>query len=176
MKVSKKIVLVDEGIIAQNIYIIRGKKVMIDKDLARLYGVETKALNQAVKRNIDRFPKDFMFKLTLREANIPRSQIVTLESGKNIKYPPFAFTELGVAMLSSVLNSDRAVQVNIQIMRMFTKLREMLATHKELREKIEALERKYDENFSVVFRAIKRLLDAKKEESSKRPIGFNLSP
>lgn len=176
MKVSKKIDLIDEEIIAQKIYIIRGRKVMIDRDLAKLYGVETKVLNQAVKRNIDRFPKDFMFKLTLREANIPRSQIVTLESGKNVKYRPFAFTELGVAMLSSVLNSNRAVQVNIQIMRMFTKLREMLATHQELREKIETLEKKYDENFSVVFRAIKRLLDAGKKESSKRPIGFNLSP
>ncbi len=99
---------------------------MMDRDLATMYGVETKVLNQAVRRNIHRFPKDFMFKLSLKEADRPRSQFVTLESGKNVKYRPLAFTEQGVAMLSSVLNSDRAIQVNIQIMRMFTRLREML--------------------------------------------------
>lgn len=175
MKLQKNILIIDEDYIARKIYIIRGEKVMMDKDLAELYGVETRVLNQAVKRNIDRFPRDFMFKITLKEANIPRSQIVTLESGKNIKYLPFAFTEQGVAMLSSVLNSDRAIQVNIQIMRMFTHLRKMLSTHKELREKIEMLEKKYDQNFSIVFQAIKQLLDIGKEKSSRRKIGFNLT-
>lgn len=175
MKLQKPTITFDEEYISQKIYIIRGEKVMIDKDLAQLYGVETKVLNQAVKRNLNRFPKDFMFKLSLKEANIPRSQIVTLESGKNIKYCPFAFTEQGVAMLSSVLSSDRAIQVNIQIMRMFTHLQKMLSSHKELREKIEILEKKYNKNFALVFQAIRQLLDIGKEKASRRKIGFNLT-
>jgi phage regulator Rha-like protein len=139
------------------IHFIRGEKVMLDRDLAELYGVETKVLKQAVRRNIKRFPEDFMFELTYKEESFLRSQSVTLEGkGKHSKYLSMAFTEQGVAMLSSVLKSDRAIQVNIQIMRTFTKLREMLADHKDLQKKIEAMEAKYDEQFSIVFEVIKQ--------------------
>ncbi|HNR88028.1 MAG TPA: ORF6N domain-containing protein [Spirochaetota bacterium] len=155
--------------IANTIYTIRGHKVMLDRDLAELYEVETRSLNQAVKRNISRFPGDFMFQLTQNEYDILISQIVTSRWGGTRKLP-YAFTEQGVAMLSSVLSSERAIQVNIQIMRMFTRLRAMLSTHEDLRRKIESMEKKYDEQFSIVFRAIKQLLadDAK----PKRKIGF----
>jgi hypothetical protein len=143
---------------------------MLDRDLAELYGVET-SLKQAVRRNIKRFPEDFMFTLTLKEESFLRSQIVTLEEkGKHSKYLSMAFTEQGVSMLSSVLKSDRAILVNIQIMRTFTRLREMLAGHKELAKKIEAMEEKYDEQFRVVFEAIKQLL--KDDEKPKKKIGF----
>ncbi len=144
---------------------------MLDRDLALLYEVETKALNQAVKRNISRFPEDFMFQLNKEEtAALSRSQFVTLEKGRNIKYLPHVFTEQGVAMLSSVLNSERAIQVNIQIMRTFTKLREMLLTHKELQKKIEHMERKYDHQFKIVFDAIKQLIAH--PETGRKKIGF----
>ncbi|TAL32192.1 MAG: ORF6N domain-containing protein [Spirochaetes bacterium] len=161
--------LPDERIL-NKIYLLRGHKVMLDKDLAELYEVETRALNQAVKRNQSRFPEDFMFQLTVDEFDQLRSQIVTSSWGGTRK-PPFAFTEQGVAMLSSVLTSDRAVQVNIQIMRTFTRLRTMLSSHDDLRRKIESMEKKYDEQFRIVFQAIKRLLadDAK----PKRKIGFD---
>jgi hypothetical protein len=156
--------------IIDKIYLIRGKKVMFDKDLAELYGVETKALNRAVKRNIDRFPEDFMFQLSEQEAKILRYQFGTLEMGRYSKYHPLAFTEQGVAMLSAVLKSKRAVQVSIQIVRTFVKLREMLMTHKELREKIEVMENKYDKNFKVVFRIIAKLI--KEDPSPTDRIGF----
>ena len=158
--------------IESKIYLVRGKKVMFDKDLAGLYEVETKMLNRAVRRNIDRFPEDFMFQLNKQEIKLwsLRSQFGTLKRGQHVKYAPLVFTEQGVAMLSSVLHSQQAIQVNIQIMRTFTKLREMLATNKELREKIEKLERKYDQQFRVVFEAIKKLLSA--EEKPKAKIGF----
>src|SRR3972149_5462507 len=144
--------IVPAEIIEQKILLIRGKRVMLDKDLTALYGVETKVLNQAVKRNIKRFPDDFMFQLNWEEASeLSRSQFVTLKKGKNIKYLPYAFTENGVAMLSSVLNSERAITVNIQIIRTFTKLRKMLATHKELKQKIEEMEKKKEEHFKIVF-------------------------
>lgn len=151
---------------------------MLDSDLAELYGVETKKLNQAVKRNIARFPKDFMFQLTKEEAETSRSQNVTLKSqivtsksghGGRRKLP-YAFTEQGVAMLSTVLRSERAILVNIQIMRTFTKIREMLEDNKELREKIENMENKYDSQFKVVFDAIKRLINP--PEPPKPKIGF----
>ena len=167
-----KLILI--GNIESKIYYFRGKKVIIDRDLAELYGVKTKVLNQAVKRNFIRFPEDFMFQLTKKEAQTTnpalRSQFVTLNRGLHLKYSPYAFTEQGIAMLSSVLNSERAVQVNIQIMRAFVKLREILASHKDLREKIEAMESKYDGQFKVVFDAIKALLAPK--VNSKRKIGF----
>lgn len=144
---------------------------MLDKDLAQLYGVETKALNRAVKRNLDRFPDDFMFQLSKEEYDeLLRYQFGTLKRGQHSKYLPFAFTENGVAMLSSVLNSGRAIKVNIQIMRTFTKLREMLMTHKDLKEKIEAMEKKYDYQFKIVFDAIKELLEPPKK--TKKKIGF----
>jgi hypothetical protein len=154
--------------IATKIYLIRDIRVMLDRDLAELYGVETRVLNQAVHRNIKRFPKDFMFDLT-RDEIMGISQIVT---SSEIKYSKrvHAFTEQGVAMLSSVLNSGRAIQVNIQIMRTFTKLREMLSTHEDLRRKVEAMEKKYDRQFKVVFDAIKQLIDV--ESKQKRKIGF----
>lgn len=144
---------------------------MLDKDLAELYEVETKVLNQAVKRNISRFPDDFMFQLNKEEADILlRSQFVTLKRGQHYKYLPYAFTEQGVAMLSSVLNSERAIQVNIQIIRTFAKLREMLLTHKDLKQKIEAMEKKYDHQFKIVFDTIKQLLEP--PAKSKKRIGF----
>ncbi|MFQ5963871.1 MAG: ORF6N domain-containing protein [Candidatus Scalinduaceae bacterium] len=138
---------------------------------AALYGVQTKALKQAVKRNAKRFPDDFMFELTTKEFENWRSQFVTSKGDKmGLRYKPMAFTEQGVAMLSSVLNSERAIQVNIQIMRTFTKLREMILTHKELKQKIEAMERKYNYQFKIVFDAIKKLLE--QPEKPKGRIGF----
>jgi len=159
------------------IYLLRGKKVMLDRDLAVLYGVETKVLNQAVRRNFERFPEDFMFVLSEIEAKISRSQIVTLneenrktKQGSNIKYPPVAFTEQGVAMLSGVLNSPRAIAVNIQIIRTFAKLREMIQENDYLRRKLEVLEKDYDEKFAIVFDAIRRLLDS--DDQPEVEIGF----
>ena len=158
--------------ITGKIYLIRSQKVMLDRDLAELYGVETKILKQAVRRNIDRFPADFMFELTKEENQSLRSQIVTLKRGQHSKYLAFAFTEQGVAMLSSVLKSDRAIQVNIQIIRAFTQLRKMLSTHADLKLKIEAMEMKYDENFGIVFEAIRQLIEA--EDKPKPRIGFKV--
>ena len=155
--------------IANKIYFIRETKVMLDRDLAELYGVETKVLKQAVRRNIKRFPNDFMLELTKDEFENLRSQIVTSSWG-GARYLPMAFTEQGVAMLSTVLTSDRAIQVNIQIMRAFTQLRQMLSTHKDLKRKIESMEKKYDQQFQVVFEAIKQLLT--EEDKPKKKIGF----
>jgi len=141
------------------------------RDLAELYGVATKQLKRAVRRNIDRFPTDFMFEMTKEELNNWRCQFGTSNSIKmGLRHPPLAFTEQGVAMLSTVLNSKRAIQVNIQIMRIFSRLREMLAGHKDLRQKIEAMEEKYDEQFRVVFEAIKQLIS--EEKIPKKKIGF----
>jgi hypothetical protein len=162
--------------IERSILLIRGQKVILDRDLARLYGVETRALNQAVRRNIDRFPEDFMFRLT-REEIMRISQFVissgdpgvrTLKFSKNV----MAFTEHGVAMLSSVLNSPRAVQVNIQIMRTFAKLREIISQHKDLAGRLDELEKKYDAQFKIVFDAIRQLMVPPKSEPPKRRIGF----
>jgi len=155
------------------IYLIRGQKVMLDRDLAELYGVETKVLKQAVRRNVKRFPKDFMFELTKVEFRNWRSQFVTSNRDRmGLRYPPMAFTEQGVAMLSSVLNSDRAIQVNILIMRAFVRLREMLASHKDLERKLAALEKKYDKQFKIVFDAIRALMS--EEKRPKRRIGFEV--
>jgi len=159
--------------IASKIYLIRNVKVMLDRDLAELYDVETKALKQAVRRNIDRFPADFMFEMTNTEFEDWRSQFVTSKRDKmGLRYKPMAFTEQGVAMLSSVLRSKRAIQVNVQIMRAFTQLRKMLSTHKELKRKIESMEKKYDEQFQIVFEAIKQLLS--EEDKPKKKIGFTV--
>ena len=159
--------------ITQSILLLRGHKIILDYVLADLYGVETKALIQAVKRNLNRFPADFMFQLTVEEAERLRSQIVTLKTGRgeHRKYLPYAFTEQGVAMLSSVLRSDRAVSVNIEIMRTFVRLRQMLAGHKELARKLENLEKKYDARFKVVFDAIRQLMEPH-ATIKKRSIGF----
>lgn len=155
------------------ILLVRGRKVMLDADLAALYGVETRTLVQAVKRNIVRFPDDFMFQLTRDEHMLLRSQnvIAKPEGRGGRRTPPYAFTEQGVAMLSSVLRSKRAVQVNIQIMRTFVKLRRMLATHEDLSRKLATLERKYDRKFRVVFDAIRELM-TQPEPKPERQIGF----
>jgi hypothetical protein len=175
-------------IIREKIYIIRGKKVMIDRDLAILYEVETGQLNRAARRNIDRFPEDFMFQLTKKEMDNWicqigisngdsetenwKSQFVTSNSTlkQSLRKPPLAFTEQGIAMLSSVLNSKRAIQVNIQIIRIFTKLREMIDAYKELREKVEEMEKNNEVNFSEIFRAIRLLITEKEEPKEK--MGF----
>ena len=213
----------DMGIIREKIYIIRGRKVMFDKDLAMLCGVTTKALNQAVKRNIKRFPDDFMFQLNKTESelfsrsqiatlkkdegdSILRSQIVTLRSktlknkgknvnlrsqiatsseeensrsqnvtlnrGDNVKYYSYVFTEQGIAMLSSVLKSDKAISVNIQIIRIFTKLREMIDTYKELRERVEEMERNNNLNFNEIYKFIRLLM--KEDDEPRNPIGFTV--
>ena len=157
--------------ITNKIYFIRDHKVMLDRDLADLYGVETKLLKRTVRRNIDRFPSDFMFELTKKELENWRCQFGTSNNIKmGLRYSPMAFTEQGVAMLSSVLNSKRAIQANIQIMRAFTMLRTMLLTHDDLRRKIEDMEAKYDKQFRIVFQAIKQLL--KEDDKPKRKIGF----
>ena len=156
--------------IERKIYLIRGQKVILSMHLAELYGVETRVLNQAVKRNIERFPKDFMFKLTGNEFENLKSQVVISSWGGLRRGTPYAFTENGVAMLSSVLKSKRAIQVNIQIMRTFTRLREILLSHKELQRKIEEMEKKYDSQFEIVFDTINQLLTP--QEPKKRKIGF----
>ncbi len=164
-------------VIATRILEIKGKKVMLDRDLANLYGVSTKALNQSVRRNTKRFPADFMFKLTQAEKDKVVTNCDHLTALKFSYQLPYVFTEQGVAMLSSVLNSERAIQVNILIMRAFTKLREILLTHKELSVKIEALERKYtehDQTIKEIFEAIKRLLDPLPVKQ-KPQIGFDKS-
>ena len=160
-----------EETIRSQIYLIRGRRVMLDTDLAILYGVKTFRLNEAVKRNVKRFPDDFMFRLTESEK---LEVIANCDHLRKLKYSPYlpcAFTEQGVAMLSSVLNSERAIQVNIQIMRTFSKIRQMLEAHKELRQKIETIERKYDRQFKVVFDVLKELFEPRK--IPKKRIGFH---
>src|SRR4030043_1122413 len=157
-------------IIERKIYLIRTHKVLLDSDLAELYGVEVKQLKRQVRRNIKRFPEDFMYQLQKEEYESLRSHFGTLKRGEHAKYFPYAFTEQGVAMLSSVLNSDRAIEVNIQIMRAFVKMREMLSTHKDLAKRLDELESKYDEQFKVVFDAIRELMTP--PEPKRRRIGF----
>jgi hypothetical protein len=158
--------------IERAILLIRGQKVVLDADLAALYGVEIRVLVQAVKRNLGRFPPDFMLQLSAEEYRALRSQFVTLKGGrgKHRKYLPYAFTEQGVAMLSSVLRSERAVQVNVQIMRAFVRMRQILATHEELARRLDELEKKYDRQFAVVFDAIRQLMT--RPEPQRKPIGF----
>ena len=162
------------------ILLIRGHKVMLSSHLADIYGVEARTLLQAVRRNMERFPDDFMFELNKEEVTILRSQNVILKSGwgTHSKYLPYAFTQEGVAMLSSVLKSKRAVEANIAIMRTFVRLRELMVSHRDLAEKINALERRYDAQFKVVFNSIRELINAKPKElpaaapPKKHPIGF----
>jgi hypothetical protein len=155
------------------ILLVRGQKVMLDRDLSRLYGVSTKALNQAVRRNRDRFPSDFMFQLSKSELEDWRSQIVTANPSQKmgLRRSPYAFTEQGVSMLSSVLRSKRAALVNIEIMRAFVRMRQILATHVDLARKLEALEKKYDAQFKVVFDAIRELMTPPPEPTRGR-FGF----
>ena len=163
--------------IQTKIHEIRGQKVMLDFDLAELYRVETKVLNQAVKRNTDRFPADFMVQITREEYNSLRSQIVTLETGrgKYAKYLPYAFTEQGVSMLSSVLNSSKAIQINIQIIRAFVFMRQYALSHKDLTVKLHELESKYDKQFKDVYDAISFLLqkdNLETEQKQRKQIGY----
>jgi hypothetical protein len=170
---TPEITIPDETIISK-IYLFRGQKVMLDSDLAELYGVETKTFNQAVKRNLDRFPEDFMFQLTSDEFENLRSQSVTSSWGGR-RYPPKVFTEQGVAMLSSVLNSSTAIQVNIKIIRIFTRLREMLLTHKDILLKLEQMESQVLQNsddIQMIFSALKQLVDP--ANPPRRRIGFNV--
>lgn len=157
-----------ENIVSQ-IHFIGGEKVILDEDLAALYGVETKQLKRAVRRNIRRFPPDFMFELNADELKFLRNQFGTSSWG-GLRYAPFAFTEQGVAMLSGILNSKRAIEVNIEIMRTFVRLRQWISVYKGLEKKLNALEKKYDENFRVVFETIKLLM--KEEQKPKHPYGF----
>jgi len=175
MKRSDSVVPVER--IEKAIFVIRGHKVMLDSDLADLYGITTKALKQAVKRNSDRFPSDFMFLLTHEEVSILRSQIVTSSSPAwgGARYAPMAFTEQGVAMLSSVLRSKQAVKVNIEIMRAFVRLRQMLSSHKELASKLMELERRvgeHDEQIVAIFEVIRRLMTP--PETPRKRIGFEV--
>ena len=159
--------------IETKILLLRGQKVMLDRDLAALYGVPTKALKQAVKRNLARFPDDFVFVLDGEEFANWRSQFVTSNSDRmGVRYAPMAFTEHGIAMLSSVLNSERAIQVNISIMRAFSQLRALLATHADLARKLEELEKKYDAQFRVVFDALRQLINP--PEPPRKQIGFGV--
>jgi hypothetical protein len=168
--------LIPSGRIVQSIHALRGHKVILDSELAELYGVATKALNQAVKRNRERFPEDFMFRLTVDETSkLNRSQFVTLKRGENLKYRPYAFTEQGVAMLSSVLRSERAVKVNIAIMRAFVALRESLETNRELARKFAELQKhvgKHDEEIAAIIDAIRQLMAP--PEKPRREIGFHV--
>ena len=172
-KAGRELMIPDELVI-NKIYLIHGQKVMIDRDLAELYRVETRVLNQAIRRNIDRFPEDFMFQLTDKEFENWKSQIVISNSEKmGLRKKPFAFTEQGVAMLSSVLNSETAIRVNIQIIRVFTKMRELLSTHKDILLQLEKMEKKltgHDEDITLIFRYLKQLLNPPQPPRPK--IGF----
>ena len=168
--------LSDEAVI-NNIYLMRGQKVMLDRDLAEIYGVETRVLNQAVKRNEKRFPLDFMFQLTSEELENWKSQTVISNKTKmGLRKPPFAFTEQGVAMLSSVLNSDTAIEVNIQITRVFTRIRQMLLEHTEVRLEVEKIKKKLDnqdKNMEIVFKYLDELLERKERpEIERKYTGF----
>ena len=162
--------VIDIHSIERSIFYIRHEKVILDQDLAELYCVETKVLLQAVKRNLDRFPADFMFQLTNQEFRDLRSQIVTSSEWGGRRYSPYAFSGQGVAMLSSVLHSKRAIRVNVEIMRTFVRLRKMLASHTELSVRLEEMELKYDKQFAVVFDAIKQLMV--EPDKSKEKIGY----
>jgi len=168
------IITVPEERLLHHIYIIRGKKVMLDKDLASLYGIETKRLKEQVRRNRNRFPADFMFELNKKEFENWRSQFATSNSEiMGMRHAPFAFTEHGILMLSSILNTDRAIKVNIRIMRIFIKMREMLHTHKALLEKLEKLEKKvtgHDDSIKLIFQSLRRFLQ--NQNPPRRRIGF----
>ena len=180
---TKTIALAEEAIISK-IYLIRGKKVMLDRDLAELYGVETRVLNQAVRRNEKRFPEDFMFQLTTRELEDWKSQnVISNKERMGLRKPPLAFTEQGVAKLSSVLNSETAIEVNIQVIRIFTRMRGLLLTHKDILIKLEQLEKrmlkrdarikKSEEDIQMIFAALKELLDPPQEPRPR--VGFRRS-
>ncbi|KKP68115.1 MAG: KilA-N, DNA-binding domain protein [Candidatus Moranbacteria bacterium GW2011_GWE1_35_17] len=173
-KNKKSIAIIPDERIIGKIYYLRGKKVMFDRDLAMLYDVETRDLNKAVKRNADRFPDDFMFQLSKEEFKLLMFHFGTSNKGRGgTRKLPFVFTEQGVAMLSSVLKSKRAIQVNIQIIRTFTKLREILSTHKDLQVKIEKMEKENGENFKVIFKIINKLIMTDPKSKELKIIGFD---
>ena len=172
--------IIVEEVVMNKIYIVRGQKVMLDRDLAELYQIETKQLKRQVKRNTERFPEDFMIELTKTEEDSLRSQFGALKRGEHIKYLPYAFTEQGVAMLSSVLNSPKAIQVNIEIIRVFTRMRQLLMDNTEIRLAIEKLEKRTEnntKNIEVVFQYIDELTDKKElaqKTQTRKPIGYKL--
>jgi hypothetical protein len=175
MQTPSQNAIVPTALINHKIFFVRSTRVMLDADLAQLYGVATKNLNKAVKRNASRFPSDFMFQLSSKDLQSLRFQFGTSKPGRGgRRFAPYAFTEQGVAMLSSVLRSARAVQVNVAIMRTFVRLREMLATHEELRRKIDVMEKRYDARFQAVFETIRQMLET--PIPAKKPIGFHARP
>ena len=176
MNDNENTITIPDEIVMNKIYLIRGQKIMLDRDLASLYQVETKVLKQAVKRNLSRFPEDFMFAMTKEEFEIWRSQFVTSKSDqKGLRYQPFCFTEQGVAMLSSILNSERAIKTNIQIIRIFTRLRQMIADNTDLYREIENIKGKLnnqDKNMEVVFQYLDELMNAKINPHPRTGIGY----
>lgn len=179
MEKKETALIIPDEIVMNKIYVIRGQKVMLDRDLAILYGVETKQLKRQVNRNIERFPKDFMFEMTKEEFENWRSQFGTSNSSDKmgLRYAPYVFTEHGVLMLSSVLNSPKAIQVNIQIMRVFTRIRQALTDNTELRLAIEKLEKKTDnntKNIEVVFQYVDELMEKKEKPKPRKQIGYRL--
>lgn len=167
---SEEITIPDEAII-NKIYVIRGQKVMIDRDLAEMYGVETRRLKEQVRRNINRFPQSFMFELTKEEHITLRSQFATLKRGQHSKYPPFVFTEHGILMLSSVLNSETAIKMSVQIIETFVQLRKLANNYEEIMNKIQQMESSYNEQFSEIYEVLQRLL-SKPEEKPRTQIGY----
>ncbi len=172
-------VSIPDEVIVGKIYLVRGVKIMLDRDLAELYGIDTKVLKQSVRRNIKRFPLDFMFEMLTDEFNEWRSQFVTSKTDRiGLRHPPFCFSEHGVLMLSSVLNSDRAIEVNIQIIRIFTKMHQLLSTHKDIKLQLEQMDKKiaeHDNNIILIFEYLKELEKEKlqnSEQQSRRKIGF----
>lgn len=174
MAKATKVLMIPDELVINRIYLIREQKVMLDRDLAELYGVETKRLKEAVRRNINRFPEDFMFEMSSQELEDWRTQFATSNSEKmGLRRPPFCFTEQGVAMLSSVLNSETAIRVNIQIIRVFTKMRELLLTHKDILLQLEKMEKKltgHDEDIALIFQYLKQLLNP--PQPTRKKIGF----
>lgn len=169
--------IVPDELVMNKIYFIRNQKVMLDSDLAELYGVTTGNLNKAVKRNIKRFPEDFMFQLTHNEYDSLKFQIGILKKGQHSKYLPYVFTEQGVAMLSGVLSSDRAIAVNIQIMRIFTRIRQMLSDNTELRLEVEKIKKKldnHDKNMEIVFQYLDELIEKNETPKPRKQIGFKI--
>jgi len=164
-------ITIPNEVIINKIYIIRGLKVMLDRDLSELFGVETKQLKRQVRRNIERFPESFMFELTKEENEELRSQIGTLKQGTHFKYPPFVFTEHGILMLSSVLNSEKAIKMSVQVIETFVELRKLANNYDELMSKIQQMESSYNEQFSEIYQVLQRLL-AKPEETGRKQIGY----
>lgn len=176
MPAKQALSVISDNVVINKIYELRGRKVMIDRDLAELYGVQTRVLKQTVKRNLSRFPEDFMFEMTKQELDDWRSQFVISNTDKKgLRHLPFCFTEHGVLMLSSVLNSPQAVQINIQIVRIFTRLREVISEHNELKLEIEAIKKKlnsHDKNIEVVFSYLDELVEKKEKPKSRKRIGY----